>query len=97
MPNCTKPDILAVLQNCKHFFVTTLGVTDTSCHFLPTIGNSVKVPPCCIQSHYWEEVEKQIQMMFKKDYRENNNPWMAPTVFVPKTSGELVCVSTTEN
>ena len=70
------------------------SVTQAACHFIPTTGNPVRVPPWRVPAHYRQEVERQIAAMLKQGIiRESSSPWMAPAVFVPKKSGELrICV-----
>jgi len=57
-------------------------------------GSPVKVPPRHIPAHYKEEVEKQIQHMLDNHIiEESSSPWMSPTVFVKKKTGEIrLCV-----
>jgi len=52
------------------------------------------VPPCRIPTNYRQEVEKQIQTMFKEGIiEESSSPWLPPAVFVRKESGDIrICV-----
>ena len=64
------------------------------CHYIPTKGPPIRVPPRRIPGHYCKEVVRQIELMLSQGViKESSSSWMAPTVFVPKKSGELrICV-----
>ena len=58
--------------------------------YILTTGTPVHVPPCCVPAHYQKEVERQLQDMLRQDIIEEScSPWMAPAIFVRKTTGEL--------
>ena len=64
------------------------------CHYIPTKDPPICVPPRCIPGHYQDEVIQQLELMLSQGViKESSSPWMAPTVFVLKKSGELrICV-----
>ena len=70
------------------------GKTTLDCHYISTKGPPIRVPPRRIPGHYHQEVVRQIELMLTQGViKESSSPWMAPTVFVPKKSGELrICV-----
>ena len=94
LPECPVPVLNSVVAEYKDLFRTTPGVTEEACHFIPTTGNPVKVPPRRVPAHYREEVDRQIRTMLEQGIIvESSSPWMAPAVFVPKKSGDLrLCV-----
>ena len=83
-----------LIEEHKDLFCTTPGKTTRDCHYIPTKGPPIRVPPRRIPGHYREEVARQIEQMLSQGIiKESSSPWMAPTVFVPKKSGELrICV-----
>ena len=93
-PECSLPSFKAVIEEYQALFRTTPGVTEVACHYIPTTGNPVQVPPRRIPAHYRQEVETQINTMLQQGIiEESSSPWMAPAVFVPKKSGELrMCI-----
>ena len=85
LPECPKHGLRSVVCKYQSLFYTTPRVTDVAHHFIPTIGNSVRVPPRRIPACYREEVEHQINIMLEQDIiEESSSPWMAPAVFVRK-------------
>ena len=94
LPQCPKPSLSSIVQQHQTLFRTVPGVTEAAQHFIPTTGNPVKVPPHRIPAHYRENGEKQIRTMLAQGIiEESSNPWMAPDVFVPKTSCEIrLCI-----
>ena len=93
-PECSLPSFQTVIEEYQSLFRTTPGVTEAACHYIPTTGNPVRVPPRRIPAHYRQEVETQINTMLQQGIiEESSSPWMAPAVFVPKKSGELrMCI-----
>ena len=101
IPNFGTPTAYELPENCgdefrqlikehKDLFCTTPGKTMRDCHYIPTKGPPIRVPPRRIPGHYREEVVRQIELMLSLGViKESSSPWMAPTVFVPKKSGEL--------
>ena len=85
---------MCIRDSYQDLFCTTPGTTNEAEHHIPTTGTPVHVPPRCIPVHYHDEVEAQIQKMLEQGIiEESSSPWMAPTVFVKKKSGELrICV-----
>ena len=89
LPGCPNPKFCVIEKHCK-LFCSKPGYTEDEWHYIPTVGNSVKVPPRCIPAHYCTEVCQQIQTMLDEGViRCSKSPWMAPAVFVPKTPGQL--------
>ena len=82
------------MEKYHGLFCTKPGYTEDAWHYIPTVGNPVKVPPRRIPAHYRAEVCQQVQTMLDEGIiRHNKNPWMAPAVFVPKKSGQLrICI-----
>ena len=93
-PKCKDTFLSSVITECRDLFSTTPGMTNEAQHFIHTSGSPVRVPPRRVPVHYREEVEAQIQQMLEQGIiEESSSPWMAPTVFVKKKSGELrICV-----
>lgn len=93
-PACSSPNLTCVTQKYHKLFCNKPGYTENAWHYIPTVGNPVKVPPRRIPAHYRTEVCKQIQTMLEEGIiRRSKSPWMAPTVFVPKKSGQLrICI-----
>ncbi len=94
LPECPKASFLAIVEEYQDLFWTNPGLTDQACHFIPTTGNPVRVPPRRIPAQYRKEVDKQLEEMLQLGIiTESNSPWMAPAVYVRKKSGELrMCV-----
>ena len=94
LPKCTDSQLKCLLEDYKEVFCTTPGVTDCTHHYIPTVGNPIKVPPRRVPAHYRNEVSQQIQTMLELGIIvRSKSPWMAPAVFVPKKSGQLrICV-----
>ena len=94
LPECPKASFLAIVEEYQDLFWTNPGLTDQACHFIPTTGNPVRVPPCRIPAQYRKEVDKQLEEMLQLGIiTESNSPWMAPAVYVRKKSGELrMCI-----
>ena len=94
LPCCTDPEIDLLLKEYTDLFGTIPGVTTLAHHHIPTMGNPVRVPPRRMPVHYKQEIEHQIQQMLERGIiEESTSPWMAPTVFVRKKSGELrLCI-----
>ena len=94
LPYCQTAELSSVISECKDLFSTTPGHTSLACHHIPTQGPPICVPPRRVPVHYRNEVERQIQQMLEQGViTESSSPWMAPTVFFPKKSGELrICI-----
>ena len=94
LPECTNPQLKHILEGYKEVFCTTPGMTDSTHHYIPTVGNPVRVPLRRVPAHYRSEVNQQIQTMLEEGIIvRSKSPWMAPAVFVPKKSGQLrICV-----
>ena len=58
LPECPVPALNSVVAEYKDPFRTTPGDTEEACHFIPTTGNPVKVPPRRVPAHYREEVDR---------------------------------------
>ena len=94
LPENCGDEFRQLIEEHKDLFCTTPGKTTCDCHYIPTKGPPIRVPPRRIPGHYREEVARQIEQMLSQGIiKESSSPWMAPTVFVPKKSGELrICV-----
>ena len=94
LPKCENTSLTSVITEYKDLFCTTPGETNEAQHYIHTTGSPVRVPPRCIPIHYRDEVEMQVQKMLKQGIiEESSTPWMAPTFFVKKKSGELrICI-----
>ena len=94
LPKCTNSQLKCMLEGYKELFYTTPDMTDSTHHYIPTVGNPVRVPPRRVPAHYRSEVTQQIQTMLEQDIiARSKSPWMAPAVLVPKKSGQLrICV-----
>ena len=82
------------MEKYQELFCSIPGKTNEGYHVIPTTGNPVKIPPRRIPAHYRAEVTQQIQTMLEQGIiTHSKSPWMAPTVFVPKKSGEVrICI-----
>ena len=91
---CASRGLAEIVHEYKELFQSIPGSTDVAQHFIPTIGTPVKVPPRRTPARYRQEVESQLQDMLDRGIiEESSSPWMAPTVFVPKKSGDLrICI-----
>ena len=94
MPVCDDLVFSSVLNDYHELFRNSPGQTSMAEHFIPTTGTPVKVPPRRIPANYRAEVEQQLNTMLSEGIiEESSSPWMAPTVFVRKKSGDLrLCV-----
>ena len=105
IPDFGAPNTYELPENCsggfkqlveehKTLFDVRPGKTTLDCHYIPTKGPPIRVPPRRIPGHYRQEVIRQIELMLAQGViKESSSPWMSPTVFVPKKSGELrICV-----
>ena len=45
LPECTNPQLKHILEGYKEVFCITPGITDSTHHYIPTVGNPVRVPP----------------------------------------------------
>ena len=88
-PECRVGNLQTVVYEVQQLFQTSPGKTDTSYHYIPTIGPPVRVPPRRIPIHYREEVLKQLQSMLDQEIiKQSNSPWMA-LQFLCKKSREI--------
>ena len=94
IPKCEHDSLSQVINEFAGLFGTKPGMTTIECHYIPTSGCPVKVPPRRIPVHYREEVQWQLKDMLDQGIiEESSSPWMAPMVFVRKKSGEIrLCV-----
>jgi len=94
LPACALNGLQCLLEKYRDLFCIKPGYTEHACHFIPTSGNPVKVPPRRIPAHYRDEVYKQLQTMLDEGIiKRSKSPWMAPAVFVPKKSGQIrICI-----
>ena len=93
-PECKMSNLQPVVYEFQQIFKTTPGKTNASYHYISTTGPPVRVPPRRIPIHYREEILDQLQSMLDQGIiKQSNSPWMAPTVYVQKKSGEIrLCV-----
>ena len=94
IPKCEYNSLSQVVNEFADLFGTKPGMTTMECHYIPTSGCPVKVPPRRIPVHYREEVQRQLKDMLDQGIiEESSSPWMAPMVFVRKKSGDIrLCV-----
>ena len=52
LPACPNPKFCCVIERHCKLFCTTPGYTKDAWHYIPTVGNPVKVPPRRIPAHY---------------------------------------------
>ena len=52
LPECPELHLYRVVEEYKELFCMRPGVTEAMCHFIPTTGNPVKVPPRRVPAHY---------------------------------------------
>jgi len=65
MLNCNDLHSSPILKEHKDFFRTTPGKTIVTEHYIPSNGNSVKIPPRQIPANYTDEVQCQIITMLE--------------------------------
>ena len=94
MPENCGDDFKQLVEEYKDLFCTTPGKITYDFHYIPTKGPPVRVSPRCIMGRYRQEVVIHIDLMLSQGViKETSSPWMAPTVFLPKKSGELrICI-----
>ena len=63
LPTCSNKTFSLIIQDKKDLFRTAPGLTSLACHYIPTSGSSIRVPPGRISAHYRNEVEIQIKDM----------------------------------
>ena len=63
LPTCSNKTLSLIIQDKKNLFRTAPGLTSLACHYIPTSGSSIRVPPRRISAHYLNEVEIQIKDM----------------------------------
>ena len=94
LPSCSDAILLSLIETHKQLFNNSPGRTTVTEHYVPTMGNPVKIPPRRVPVHYRAEVQQQINSTLQQGIIEpNSSPWMAPAVFVCKKNGEVrLCV-----
>ena len=94
LPENCGDEFRQLIEEHKDLFCITPVKTTRDCHYILTKGPPIRVPPRHIPGHYREEVARQVEQILSQSIiKESSSPWMAPTVFVPKKSGELkICV-----
>ena len=93
-PKDVKTCFVATMQKLKDLFIIKPVTTTVTSHHITTTGPTVRVPHCRIPAHFRDEVELQIrQLLHNGIIVESCSPWLAPTLYVPKMSGEVrLCV-----
>ena len=83
-----------VITQYKELFCTVPGHMPAAAHHIPTKGSPICVLPRRVPAHYRNKAERQIDQMLKQGIiTESSSPWMAPAVFIPNKSGELlICI-----
>ena len=77
----------------QDLFQTKPGATEVTCHFIPSTGNPVRVPPRHIPAQYRVQVQKQLEEMLDKGIiEESSSPWMAPAVNISEEVGRATNV-----
>ena len=61
LPACPNPKFCSVIVRYCKLFCTTPGYTEDAWHYIPTVGNPVKVSPRCIPAHHCTEVCQQFK------------------------------------
>ena len=94
LPTCLLANLQGVINKYCGLFSSRPGYTEDAWHYIPTVGNPVKVPPRRIPAHYRMEVCQQLKTMLDEGFiQRSKSPWMAPAVFVPKKSGQFrICI-----
>jgi len=88
LPKNCGSDFRQLIEQHKTLFGMIPGKTTLDCHYIPTKGSPIRVPPRRVPGYYCQEVTRQIELMLAQGVtKESSSPWMAPTVFVPKKSG----------
>ena len=80
LPECAEVAFKPILVEYRDLFVTNPGVTQAACHFIPTNGPSVRVPPRRIPAHYRSDVERQFHDMLKMGIIQERANWCAKLV-----------------
>ena len=65
LPQCTRPNLNAVMEKYQELFCSIPGKTNEGYHVIPTISNPVKIPLRHIPAHYCTEVTQQFQTMLE--------------------------------
>ena len=95
MPSDVHPSLKPALEEFNDLLSQQLGRTNVTEHMIDT-GDAlpIKIPPRQIPFHYVDKVHAQLEDMAKEGIiRHSASPWCAPTVYVPKSSGEIrICV-----
>ena len=72
IPKCENDSLSQVIEFAD-LFGTKPGMTTMECHYIPTSGCSVKVPPRRIPVHYREEVQRQLRDMLDQGIIEESS------------------------
>lgn len=78
------------MKDFEVILCATPGKANDAYHYIHTSGNPVRVPPRCFPAHDWTEVMQQLEAMLDLGIiTHDKSHWMAPSVFMPKKSGQL--------
>ena len=57
LPTCSNKTLSLIIQDSQDLFRTEPGLTSLVCHYIPTSGFSIRVPPRRIPAYYRNEIE----------------------------------------
>ena len=72
LPTCSNKTLSLIIQDNQDLLRTAPGLTSLACHYIPTSGSSIRVPPRQIPAHYRNDVEIQIKDMLVEGIIEDS-------------------------